>query len=116
MTCAVGGSSDPPTTRPNTRENRRPKSSMMVKNAGTKRSDSKVETRRPPMMAIAMGDRNSPPAPKAKALGAMPATIAIVVIVMGRARFRPASMIAVVRSTPPCIASTAKSTSMIAFW
>ena len=34
------------------------------------------------MMAIAIGDRNSPPAPKAKALGAMPATIAIVVIVM----------------------------------
>ena len=39
----------------------------------------------------------------------------IVVIVMGRARFRPVSMIAVFRSTPPCIASTAKSTSMIAF-
>ena len=60
---------------------------MMVKNAGTKSSESKVETRSPPMIAIAIGDRNSPPAPNAKALGAMPATIAIVVIVIGRARF-----------------------------
>ena len=115
VACVVGGSPDPPSTRPNTRENRRPTSSMMVKNAGTKSSDSRVETRSSPIIAIAIGDRNSPPAPNAKALGAMPATIAIVVIVMGRARFRPASMIAVVRSAPPCIASTAKSTSMIAF-
>ena len=41
----------------------------------------------PPMTAIAIGDRNSPPAPNAKALGTMPATMAMVVMTMGRARF-----------------------------
>ena len=115
VTCFGEGLSDPASRRPNNRENSRPVSSMIVKNAGTKSRDSNVETRRPPMTAIAIGERNSPPAPNASALGAMPATIAIVVIMIGRARLRPASMIAVVRSTPPCIASMAKSTSMIAF-
>ncbi len=60
---------------------------MRAKNAGTKSSDSNVEMTSPPMTAIAIGERNSPPAPSAKALGAMPAAIAIVVMMMGRARF-----------------------------
>ena len=60
---------------------------MRVKNAGTKSSDSTVETSSPPITAIAIGERNSPPAPSANALGAMPAAIAIVVMMMGRARF-----------------------------
>ena len=66
------------------RHNRWPKSSITVKNAGTNSSDRKVETIRPPITAIAMGERNSPPAPIANALGAMPATMAIVVMMIGR--------------------------------
>ena len=45
----------------------------------------------------------------------MPAAIAIVVITIGRARFMPASMIASSRFLPSRIASTANSTSMMAF-
>ena len=59
--------------------------------------------------------RRPTPAPNANALGIMPAVMAMVVITMGRARFWPASMMAVARSTPMCIASIAKSTSMFAF-
>ncbi len=76
---------------------------------------SSVDTTRPPITAIAIGERNSPPAPTANAAGNMPAAIASVVMMMGRERLMPASMIAVVRSTPFSIASIAKSTSMIAF-
>jgi hypothetical protein len=45
----------------------------------------------------------------------MPATMASVVMTMGRARLRPASITASMRSTPLATSSTAKSTSMIAF-
>ena len=45
----------------------------------------------------------------------MPATIAIVVITIGRARFMPASIIASSRVMPSWIASMANSTSMMAF-
>ena len=55
---------------------------------------------RPPMTAIAMGERNSAPAPRPSALGTMPAIIAIVVMMIGRARFLPASTIAFVRGMP----------------
>ena len=60
---------------------------MIVKTAGTNSNDRNVDTMSPPITAIAIGDRNSPPAPIAKALGAIPAVIAIVVITIGRARF-----------------------------
>ena len=46
--------------------------------AGTNTSDNTVENTRPPMTASAIGERNSPPAPKASALGIMPAAIATV--------------------------------------
>ena len=39
------------------------------------------------LLTIAIGDRKSPPAPNASALGAMPAAIAMVVMTIGRARF-----------------------------
>ena len=104
-----------PEMRDNRRDPTRDRSSIIAKNAGTNRSDRNVETIRPPMTAIAIGERNSPPAPSASALGAMPATIATVVIMIGRARFCPASTMAVVRSMPACMDSIAKSTSMIAF-
>src|SRR3954447_1806427 len=45
----------------------------------------------------------------------MPATIATVVIMIGRVRLSAACVIAVVRSAPACIASIAKSSSMMAF-
>ena len=45
----------------------------------------------------------------------MPATIAIVVITIGWARLWPASMIAVIVSTPLPISSSAKSISRIEF-
>ena len=104
-----------PANRPNMRAKKRPTSSTRVNSVGTNSSDSSVDAVRPPMTAIAIGERNSPPAPIASALGAMPAAIAMVVITIGRARIRPASMMAVVRSTPRRIASMAKSTSMMAF-
>ena len=44
-------------------------SSMIVKKDGTKTSDRKVETSRPPITAIAIGARNSPPSPSASAAG-----------------------------------------------
>ena len=43
------------------------------------------------MTAMAIGERNSPPAPNASALGIIPAIMAIVVMMIGRARFWPAS-------------------------
>ena len=51
----------------------------------------------------------------AKADGSMPPTIAIVVMMIGRARLRPASTMASARGTPRAISSMAKSTSMMAF-
>jgi hypothetical protein len=53
------------------------KSSIMANIAGTKISDSTVEKIKPPITASAMGERISPPAPKLKALGTMPATMAM---------------------------------------
>ena len=38
---------------------------MTVKNDGTNTSDNTVETSRPPITAMAMGERNSPPSPSA---------------------------------------------------
>jgi hypothetical protein len=65
------------------RQMNRPMSSIIAVKAGTKTSDSIVETANPPITAIAIGERNSPPAPYANALGVMPAIIAIVVIMIG---------------------------------
>ena len=43
-----------------------PTSSIMAKKAGTNSSDNTVDTINPPMTAIAIGERNSPPAPTPK--------------------------------------------------
>src|SRR6185312_9045404 len=92
-----------------------PRSSITMNIAGTNTSDRTVENSRPPMTASAIGERNSPPAPKASALGIMPAIMAMVVITIGRARFMPASIMASSRFLPARIASIANSTSMMAF-
>ena len=89
--------------------------STIVKAAGTNTSDSTVETNKPPITAIAIGARNPPPSPRPSAAGAMPAAIAIVVMMIGRARLWPASTSACRRGVPRPISSMAKSTSMIAF-
>ncbi len=93
----------------------RPTSSITVNTAGTKTSDSSVDMIRPPITAIAIGERKPPPSPRPSAEGNMPAAIAIVVITIGRARLRPASTSASSRGVPRPTSSTAKSTSMIAF-
>src|SRR6185437_3980696 len=103
------------TSRLATRQISEPTSSITMNIAGTNTSESTVEKIRPPITASAIGERNSPPAPTASALGVMPATIAIVVITIGRARFMPASTIASSRGLPARSASIANSTSMIAF-
>ena len=59
------GSSVAPMKRPNIHVSNRPTSSMTVKNEGTKTSDRTVDTSKPPMTAMAMGARNSPPSPSA---------------------------------------------------
>ncbi len=94
------GSSVGPMKRPKIHHTKRPTSSITVKNDGTNTSDSTVETSRPPITAIAIGARNSPPSPNAMALGSMPATMASVVMTMGRARLRPASITASMRGMP----------------
>ena len=73
---------------------------MITNSAGMNSNDRNVETKSPPMTAVAIGDRNSAPAPNAKALGTMPAIIAMLVMIMGRARFCTASIMAVERSAP----------------
>src|SRR6185437_4213880 len=88
-------------------------SSIRVKPAGTTISVSAVEVIRPPITAIAIGARNS--SPTAMATGSMPATMATVVMTMGRARLWPDSRMAVSRSLPARISSIAKSTSRMAF-
>ena len=109
------GSSVGPTNRLNTRHARRPMSSITANTAGTNTRDSSVEESRPPITAMAMGARNSPPESQPIAAGSMPAIMAMVVMTMGRARLRPASTMASVRPVPRCIDSMAKSTSMMAF-
>src|SRR5215470_3834780 len=48
------------------------RSSITMNIAGTNTSDRTVENNRPPITASAIGERNSPPAPNASALGLMP--------------------------------------------
>lgn len=56
---------------------------------GTTTKVSKVEVIKPPITAIAIGLRTSEPAPILKAIGIIPAIIAIVVISIGRKRATP---------------------------
>ena len=74
-----------------------------------------VDAIKPPITAVAIGERNSPPSPMPKADGNMPAPMASVVMIMGLARLWPASTIASTRSMPCFTRSTAKSTSMMPF-
>ena len=74
-----------------------------------------VDSKSPPITAIAMGARNSPPSPVASAEGIIPALMAMVVMTMGRARLWTASRIASRLTTPRSIADSANSTSMMEF-
>ena len=69
---------------------------MIVKSDGTKIRLSTVDVASPPITAIAIGALNSPPSENANADGIIPADIATVVMTIGRARLRPASITAVV--------------------
>ncbi len=73
---------------------------MIRKKDGTTTSDSTVETMMPPITAIAIGARNEPPSPTPSADGSMPADMAIEVMMIGRARLRPASTMASTRAMP----------------
>ena len=73
-------------TRPNLGPSHRSMSSISVKAAGTITNVNPVEVMRPPMTAIAMGPRKALSPPKPMATGSIPATMATVVITMGRAR------------------------------
>ncbi|MCY1303318.1 hypothetical protein D9M70_530160 [compost metagenome] len=88
---------------------------MIRKNDGTITRLSTVETMMPPITAVAIGAREEPPSPTPSAEGSMPADMAIEVMMIGRARLRPASIMAIWRSMPWCIISMPKSTSRIAF-
>src|SRR5882757_4046882 len=93
----------------------RSRSSNTVKTAGTMIKVSKVEVTKPPMTAMAIGDRKSLSPAKPMATGSMPATMATVVMTMGRARLWPDSMIASNRDFPARISSIAKSTNRMEF-
>ena len=69
----------------------------------------------PPMMARPMGAWISPPSLKARASGSMPKTMAMVVMMMGRMRMRPAWSSASATLAPALRAWLAKSTSRMAF-
>src|SRR5208337_662631 len=68
----AGSSSDWPNRRLNRRQESRPTSSSTVNAAGTKTSDKSVDMMRPPVTAIAIGERKPPPAPRPSAEGIMP--------------------------------------------
>ena len=59
----VGGSSVGPTKRAKSRQPTLAMSSITANTAGTKTSDRSVDDMRPPITAIAIGERNSPPEP-----------------------------------------------------
>ncbi|MNL68809.1 hypothetical protein D3C87_1935880 [compost metagenome] len=67
---------------------------------GTKTRLSTVDVINPPMTAIAIGARKAASAPTPTAAGTMPATMAIVVMMIGRARVVPAASRAARRSAP----------------
>ena len=102
-------------TRENFGPSQRSMSSIRVNAAGTITSVNAVEVMRPPITATAIGARNEASPWIPIATGNMPATIATVVITIGRARLWPASRSAVIRSLPARISSIAKSTSRIEF-
>ena len=74
-----------------------------------------VEVISPPITAIDIGERKLGSDPIPSAIGIMPAVIAIVVMMIGRARLWQASSSASVRAFPPRRAVIAYSTSRIEF-
>ena len=56
------------------------------------------------MTAMAMGERKAVPSPNAAAMGSIPRPIAMVVMMIGRARLWAASMMASNRFMPSCSA------------
>ena len=75
-----------------------------------------VESASPPITVIPIGARNELSPVSDKAVGTMPAIIAIEVMMIGCARLCPASAMAVILSTPCSISSIAKSMSRIEFF
>ena len=71
--------------------------SIRLNTTGTNSSDSTVDKSNPPITAMAMGERNSDPSAVEMAEGSIPAAMAMVVITIGRARFRAASISAAAR-------------------
>src|SRR3546814_15470144 len=66
--------------------------SARLKPAGTISSVSRVDRIRPPITTTPIGARHAPSPDRDSAVGAMPATTATVVMTIGRARLRPASI------------------------
>jgi hypothetical protein len=81
------------------------------------KSVSVCDTSRPPTTASPSGRRASAPAPSPSAIGSVPTSAAIVVIMIGRKRTRHASYIASAGGLP-CVrcASRAKSIIMMPFF
>jgi len=75
-------------------------SSTSVNAAGTTIRLSTVEVIRPPMTATAMGARKLASAARPRAIGSMPAPMAMVVMITGRARLWQASIRASWRDMP----------------
>ena len=81
--------------------------SIRLNTTGTNSSDRAVEVISPPMTAMAMGERKAVPSPNAAAIGSIPSPIAIVVMMIGRARLWAASIRASCRPIPFSIAMMA---------
>ncbi len=87
----------------NLRRNALHASSTSVNTTGMTIRVKSVERSRPPITAIAMGERVSEPWLSASAVGSMPPTMAHVVIRIGRSRVGPASRSASCRLLPRVI-------------
>ncbi len=118
QTIFAGADSDSPCRFPrNGRLRSSRKSSTNVKMTGMTRRLRNVEVRSPPITTIAIGCRKLPSPPvRLKATGSMPHPMAIVVMMMGRARLWQASTRASNRVMPPRRAMMAYSTSRIEFF
>ena len=75
---------------PNLRISQACASSIRVKAEGTKTRLKTVDVRRPPITDMPIGARNSALAPMPSATGSIPAVMATVVMMIGRARLRAA--------------------------
>src|SRR5712664_347234 len=82
---------------------------------GTKKSVEKVANTSPPITARPSGAFCSPPSPSPSAIGKIPRIIAVAVMITGRRRVRPASIAALIRSSPSRKRSRPKVTTRMLF-